>query len=80
MMCHRWNVDRTYDVTPQRDLQFYRSKLDVMLEPAVTWELYTDTFVQSLPPICTAGAHIWRDCTPIICMENVKMNVSDRVL
>jgi len=43
MVCHRWNVDRTYDVTPQRDVQFCRSELDAMLEPTVTWEPYTDT-------------------------------------
>jgi len=36
--------------------------------------------LQSLPPICTAGAHIWRARTPIICMENVEMHVPDRVL
>ena len=50
-----------------------------MLEPAVTWEPYTDT-IQSLPLICTAGAHIWRARTPIICMENVEMHVPDQVL
>ena len=51
-----------------------------MQELAMTWEPYTETVLQSLPPACTAGAHIWRDCTPIICVENVKMNVPDRVL
>jgi len=51
-----------------------------MLEPAVTWEPYTDTVLQSLPPICTPGAHIWHAHAPIICMENVEMHVSDRVL
>jgi len=51
-----------------------------MLEPAVTWKPYTDIVLQSLPPICTAGAHIWRARMPILCMENVKMHVPDRLL
>jgi len=42
--CATGGMLTTYDTTPQRDIQFYRSELDAMHENTVTWEPYTDEF------------------------------------
>ena len=73
-------LDRTWDRTPQRDLQFYRNELDILDRSAVVWEPYPDEVLQTLRPIYRCGSHIWRARVPLICVEIVEMHVPDRVL
>jgi len=75
-----WNVDRTWVGNPQRYLQFYRNKLDILDRSAVVWEPYPDEVLQTLPPIYWHGSHIWRARISLICYEIVEMHVPDRVL
>jgi len=73
----KWNIKRTWDMTPQQDLQFYRNKLDVQDCQRVIWEPYITDTLQSFPPVC--GDQIWHAKTLLICFEIVNMHALDRV-
>ncbi|XP_020254351.1 serine/threonine-protein phosphatase 7 long form homolog [Asparagus officinalis] len=75
----RWNVEKCYDETPARQLDFYRNELDRMKIFQMEWESYTQ-FLPQLPPICTEYQVVWRARVPLICLEIVEMHVPDRVL
>ncbi|XP_020261002.1 serine/threonine-protein phosphatase 7 long form homolog [Asparagus officinalis] len=75
----RWNVQKCFDETPARQLDFYRNELDRMKIFQMEWEPYTP-FLDHLPPICTEYPVIWRARVPLICFEIVEMHVPDRVL
>ncbi|XP_020255116.1 serine/threonine-protein phosphatase 7 long form homolog [Asparagus officinalis] len=75
----RWNVQKCFDETPARQLDFYRNELDRMKIFQMEWEPYTP-FLDHLPPICTEYPVIWRARVHLICFEIVEMHVPDRVL
>ena len=43
---------RTWDMTPPRDLQFYRNEIDMLDRFGVIWVSYTDEIIESLPSVC----------------------------
>jgi len=53
----RWNIKRTWDMTTQRDLQFYRNELEVHDYFGIIWEPYTDKILHNLPMVCREGSH-----------------------
>jgi len=73
-------VVRTWDLTPQRDLQFYKNELDMIDRSAIVWEPYHNDVLQTLASVCREGSQIWRARTPLICFQNMEMYVPDRVL
>ncbi|XP_020245031.1 serine/threonine-protein phosphatase 7 long form homolog [Asparagus officinalis] len=75
----RWNVQKYFDETPARQLDFYRNELNRMKIFQMEWEPYTP-FLDHLPPICTEYPVIWRARVPLICFEIVEMHVPNRVL
>jgi len=76
----KWNVDRTWDRTPQRDLQFYRYELDILDGSAIVWEPYPNDILETLTQVCREGSQIWWARTPLICFQTVEMHVPNRVL
>ena len=74
----RLNVDRTWDQTPQRDLQFYKIEHDILNRSAIVWELYLTRSYR--PYLQWHESNIWRARVPLICFEIVEMHVPDRVL
>ena len=64
-------------MTPQRDLQFYRQKLDILDYSVIIWEPYPDDILEILPQVCREGSQILRAMTPLICFQIVEMHVSN---
>ncbi|KAK7824843.1 serine/threonine-protein phosphatase 7 long form like protein [Quercus suber] len=59
-------------------LAAYRASLSSMRAHQVVWEPYRDV-LDSLPPYCTAGRHIWRATVPLIYFWIVEDHHPERV-
>ncbi|KAH7848784.1 hypothetical protein Vadar_007853 [Vaccinium darrowii] len=58
----------------------YRHSLDMQRPDEVIWQPYSEELIESLPPFCRAGRHIWRAKVPLINFNVVEMHQPDRVM
>ncbi|KAK7823317.1 serine/threonine-protein phosphatase 7 long form like protein [Quercus suber] len=74
----RWKGPKSTTEHATHVLAAYRASLSSMRAHQVVWEPYRDV-LDSLPPYCTAGRHIWRATVPLIYFWIVEDHHPERV-
>ncbi|KAL0008596.1 hypothetical protein SO802_010098 [Lithocarpus litseifolius] len=64
-LARRWKGPKSMTEHATHVLVAYRASLSSIRAHQVVWEPYRDV-LDSLPPYCTAGRHIWRAIVPLI--------------
>ncbi|KAL8098799.1 hypothetical protein AgCh_031500 [Apium graveolens] len=75
----RWLVSLSFKEMVGRTLSIYRTVLDGLAPSNFIWQPYSTDIIDSLPPYCLVGRHIWRYRGPILCIFIVETHAPDRV-
>ncbi|KAL0000066.1 hypothetical protein SO802_019668 [Lithocarpus litseifolius] len=77
-LARRWKGPKSTTEHATHVLAAYRASLLSIRAHQVVWEPYIDV-LDSLPPYCTVGRHIWRTIVPLIYFWIVKEHHPERV-
>ncbi|KAK1380508.1 hypothetical protein POM88_027252 [Heracleum sosnowskyi] len=78
-LVERWIVSHSFLEKTGRTLSVFRVVLDELAPSHFIWMPYSTDVIDTLPPYCLIGRHVWRYRGPMICIFIVEPHMVDRV-